>query len=389
MLAQKIDIGSMGDYPLLINGSRAARSDDSRTSMISVTGYNQLGALNMIVARPDSPVTTLADLRGKPVSTSVGSAAHGTLVQALRRAGLTQTDVSIQNQEPAVGASALSSGAVAGLAQFVAWPGQLVFQNQAKLIYDGSDLGVPTLHGVVIRDAFKNAHPDIVQAFLHAQLDATNYLRAHPLEAAQNVSAATGLPAEVVYLYNGANGMVSFDPTIKPAFRQALKADTGFLSSIGNIGPLDVDRFVDEGPLRQAFGPGYDAAVANTANPTPITGTDTTCGLPVSDQHTAGELWLAGEPATHPSATPSCLLRAAAAATSSGKRVRAAYVNDTATGTRWFADRSWWLRDPNAAATARYLPFTTQSGATAYAGGHPGLSPISYQAALTEAGARP
>jgi NitT/TauT family transport system substrate-binding protein len=389
MLAQKIDIGSMGDYPLLINGSRAARSDDTRTSMISVTGYNLLGALNMVVARPDSPVAALAELRGKPVSTSVGSAAHGTLVQALRRAGLAPSDVSVQNQEPAVGASALSSGAVAGLAQFVAWPGQLVFQNQAKLIYDGSELGVPTLHGVVVRDAFKTAHPDVVQAFLHAQLDATNYLRKHPLDAAQRVSDATGLPAEVVYLYNGANGMVSFDPTIKPAFRQALRADTGFLSSIGNIGPLDVDRFIDDGPLRQAFGPGYDTAVANTANPTPITGTDTTCGRPVTDQRTAGELWLADEPATHPSATPSCLLRAVAAAGGSGKRVRVAYVNDTATGTRWFADRSWWLRDPSADATARYLPFTTQSGASAYASTHPGLSPISYQAALTEAGARP
>jgi NitT/TauT family transport system substrate-binding protein len=389
MLAGKIDIGSMGDYPLLINGARSAKTDD-HTKMISVTGYNLLGALNMVVARPDSPVASLRDLRGKPVSTSVGSAADGTLVQAARRDGLDpRSDLAIQNQEPAVGASALAAGTVAGLAQFVAWPGLLVFQNQAKLVYDGSALGVPTLHGVVVRGSFSAAHPDVIQAFLKAQLDATDYLRAHPLDAARRVASATGLPAEVVYLYNGADGMVTFDPTIKPAFRAALRADTAFLSSIGNIGSLDVDAFIDERPLRQAFGPGYPAAVADTTNHAAISGTDRACGVPVTDQRTAGELWLAGESSTRPASTPSCLLRAVAAARAGGHQVRAAYIADAATGTRWFADRSWWLRDPTAPASARYLPFTTADAARAYAANHPGLAPIDYSVAVTEAGGQP
>jgi NitT/TauT family transport system substrate-binding protein len=390
MLAGKIDIGSMGDYPLLINGSRAAQAADDRTTMISVTGYNLLGALNMVVTRPDSPATGLADLRGKPVSTSVGSAAHGTLVQALRAAGLDPASaVSIQNQDPAVGASALAAGSVAGLAQFVAWPGLLVFQNQAKLVYDGSALGVPTLHGVVVRNAFRSAHADVVEEFLRAQLDATRYLHEHPLDAAQSVAAATGLPAEVVYLYNGANGMVSFDPTIKPVLRDALRADTGFLGSIGNIGPLDVNAFVDDSALRQAYGPGYDAALTDTTNPSRITGTDQSCGIPVTDQRRAGELWLAGEPATHPAATASCLLRAVASARGGGKQVRAAYVSDAATGTRWFADKAWWLRDPAAPPTDRYLPFTTRDGAQRYASTHPGSTPIDFATAVIEAGGQP
>jgi NitT/TauT family transport system substrate-binding protein len=176
MLARKIDIGSMGDYPLLINGSRA-QAGGERTVMLSVTGYNPLGALNMVVTRPDSPAVGLADLRGKPISTSVGSAAHGTLVQALKAAGLDpKADVSVQNQDPAVGASALTSGSVAALSQFVAWPGLLVFQNQAKLVYDGSALGVPTLHGTVARSAFVDQHPEVSDEFLRAQLDATNYI---------------------------------------------------------------------------------------------------------------------------------------------------------------------------------------------------------------------
>jgi NitT/TauT family transport system substrate-binding protein len=389
MLAGKIDLGSMGDYPLLINGSRA-QAGGERTVMLSVTGYNPLGALNMVVARPDSPATGLADLRGKPISTSVGSAAHGTLVQALKAAGLDpKSDVSVQNQDPAVGASALTSGSVAALSQFVAWPGLLVFQNQAKLIYDGSALGVPTLHGTVARSAFLDQHPEVTDEFLRAQLDATNYLHQHPLDAARKVADATGLPPEVVYLYNGAGGVAIFDATIKPAFRDVLKADTAFLSSIGNIAALDLDGFIDEKPLRRVYGQGYDHDVAVTTNPAPVTGHDTTCDADVNDPAKAGELWLDDETATHPAASPTCLLRAVAAAQSAGRHVRAAYVPDAATGTRWFADHSAWLRDPAAAPTDRYKPFTTESGALGYAASHPGTVGVSYADAVADAGARP
>ena len=43
MIAGKIDIGSMGDYPLLINGSRTQASA-ARTELVSVTGYNPQAA---------------------------------------------------------------------------------------------------------------------------------------------------------------------------------------------------------------------------------------------------------------------------------------------------------------------------------------------------------
>src|ERR1700744_3936610 len=86
MLAEKIDIGSMGDYPMLINGSKTQANPLARTEMVSVTGYNPKGALNMVVVSPDSRASGLADLAGTKVSASVGSAGHGTLVRALDKA---------------------------------------------------------------------------------------------------------------------------------------------------------------------------------------------------------------------------------------------------------------------------------------------------------------
>jgi NitT/TauT family transport system substrate-binding protein len=383
MMAGKIDIGSMGDYPLLINATRGQQSAQTRTLLVSVTGYNLRGALNSVVVAPNSPVHGIADLKGRTVSTSVGSAGHGLLVQAARKAGLDPaTGFKTENQQPQVGASALQSGGVTALSQFVAWPGLLVYQGQANLLYDGGALGVPTFHGVVVREKYATEHGDVVKAFLRAQGDATSYLHKAPLAAAKLVADATGLPAEVVYLYNGANGVATFDPTIKAPLRDALAQDVPFLTSIGVLQKVDLGAFVDDHYLRGVYGGGYDADSAATANPAAISGTDPVCGRAVTDPARAGELWPAGADATQPAASPTCLLRAVRAA---AKPPRAVYIPDTVTGTRWFADRSVWVRDPAAPADDRFKPFTTAAGATSYVDSHPGAVTVSYADAVAGA----
>jgi NitT/TauT family transport system substrate-binding protein len=370
MLAEKIDIGSMGDYPMLINGSKTQANPLAHTEMVSVTGYNPKGALNMVVVDPDSTATGLSDLAGAKVSASVGSAGHGTLVRALDRAGI--KGVQVLNQQPQVGASALESGQVQGLSQFVAWPGLLVYQGKAKLLYDGAELNLPTLHGVVVRRTYAASHPEVLAAFLQAQLDATDFLNQKPLQAARIVAQASGLPQEVVYLYNGPGG-TSFDTTLKPSLVDALKNDVPYLKSIGDFADLDVSGFVQDGPLRTVFGArglDYDAARAAIASPSLL-------GPNFLDPALASELWLDGSDTTQTLANPTSLLRAVRDAIAHGAKVRAAYVPDAELGTRWFADKAFWVQDGQS-----YRPFGTLAGARRYLTAHPGGVAVNYQQAL-------
>jgi NitT/TauT family transport system substrate-binding protein len=340
----------------------------------------------MIVVKPGSTVQSVAALAGQNVSTSVGSAADGTLVQALRQAGLDPAKaVHVVNQQPSVGSSALQAGSVAALSQFIAWPGQLVFSGQAQVLYDGGALNVPTLHGVVVRNAFASHNSDVVEAFLRAEIQATDYIWHNPLPAAQAVASATGLAPEVVYLYNGPNGIATFDPTLKPQLVSAMQQDVPFLSSIGVLNKIDLKSFVNESYVEKAYGSGYAAQLASTSNPSAITGTDSVCGTQVTDQAAAGEVWLQGENSTHPTATPTCLLRFVRQALAKGEKVRAAYVPDAQLGTRWFAADDIWVLNPSAPADARYLPFTTRSAAASYAGAHPGASIVAYTDAVAQA----
>ncbi|MFE5485816.1 ABC transporter substrate-binding protein [Streptomyces sp. NPDC056527] len=350
MTAGKIDIGSMGDFPLLINAARGKQLKQP-TRLVAVTGYNLRGGLNTVVTAPGSSVGSLADLRGKKVSTSVGSAADGTLVRALQRAGLDpEKDIRKLNQQPSVGASALTAGSADALSQFVAWPGLLAYEGRAKALYDGAELNLPTFHGVTVREKFAKERAGILDDFLTAQRRATDHLRTQPVAAAESVAKETGLPAEVVYLYNGANGISTFDPELRPELIAALKEDVPLLKAAKLVGDVDVDAFVDPAPLKRAAqAPAYPKATA--AKP---------------------ELWLKGQSTTRTFTSPKELLKAA-----KGADVRAAYVPDAVTGTLWFADKAVWVVDG-----AELRAFVTPSGAKAYAAAHPGSRIVDYAAAV-------
>ncbi|MFI2204031.1 ABC transporter substrate-binding protein [Streptomyces sp. NPDC020192] len=359
MTAGKIDIGSMGDVPLLLNAARGKQLGRP-THLVSVTGYNLRGGLNTVVTAPGSKLASLQDLKGRKVSTSIGSAADGTLVRALQRAGIDpDKGISKLNQQPAVGASALSSGSVDALSQFVAWPGLLAYQGKAKALYDGAQLNLPTFHGVTAREDFTHRHPAVLEAFLKAQTEATDYLNAHPVTAAEKVAQATGLPAEVVYLYNGAHGIATFDPAVKPQLVSALKQDVSVLKAAKLTGDIDVDSFVDDQYVKKALGASYTKRLA--AAPPPA----------------ASEVWVKDSEKTLSFKSAKELLTYVAGHQDG---IRAAYVADVTTGTLWFADKAVWVADGD-----RLLPFVAPATAQAYVTAHGGARTMSYREALERA----
>lgn len=380
MLAGQVDIGSMGDAPILVNGSKTREHADVRSELIAVTGYNMRGSLNQVVVPLDSPAATLSDLRGEVISTSIGSAAHGMLSTGLAGMGMTLDDVKLLGQDPAVGASALEGDQAAALAQFVPWPQKLVYDGKARLLHDGGSAGIPTFHAVVAGQRFATEHPEVVRAFLTAQRKTTDYLNSNPLAAAQRVAELTGLPAEVVYLYNGPAGLVNFDPTIKPQLVDALAELLPFLQSLGALSDLDLGEFVDDQYLRAVYGGDYDAARDSVAAPAPLRGADPVCGGVVDGLATASEVWFADATSTSVAKTPTCLLRQIA---EHAGAVRAAYVPDHDTGTRLFAATATWVSDPAAEPDQRLLPFAIRADAQRYVQAHPGAEVIDYRAALT------
>ncbi|MEL7151666.1 MAG: ABC transporter substrate-binding protein, partial [Pseudomonadota bacterium] len=112
MLANKLNFGVMGDYPLIVNGAKFQETDSLRTLYVAGTGYNLKGSGNGIVVPVDSDIYSITELVGKEVSTPVGSAAWGMLLKAMQDNNITSDQYVLKNQSPAVGAANIAAGKI-------------------------------------------------------------------------------------------------------------------------------------------------------------------------------------------------------------------------------------------------------------------------------------
>jgi len=335
MLANKLDFGVMGDYPLIVNGAKFQATESLETLYVAGTGYNQKGSSNGIVVPVASNVQTLADLKGKAISVPVGSAAWGMLLKALTDIGIDpKKDLEIKNQSPSVGAANIAANKIDAHADFCPWSEIMEFRGTGRKIYDGSEAGVPYLHGVVVRKDYAEKYPEIVVAFMKAIIEAGNWVRDDPVRAATNLEKWTGVEREVQYIYFSNGGALTLDPTIKPEWVDALKFDHTVLVKQKAIPPLDFDRWIDDGYIRQAYkelGLDYEKDLKHTR----IAKTEN-MKLPPA------EIWLKDKGiVTYDSVAD--MLVAAKAAKSEGK-LRAAYVYDDTTGLKIFGHVATYVK---------------------------------------------
>src|SRR6185436_21165126 len=182
-----IQIGMMGDYPLLVNGATFQAGHATRSKLIAIIAYNQYGAGNGLVVHKDSPYYELADLKGKKVSVPFGSAAHGMMQQALQDRGLTPDFWELVSQSPEVGTTNLQEKRIDAHGDFVPYAELLPYRGFARKIFDGAQTKVPTFHGVVVRKDFADKYPEAVVAYIRALMEANDWVRKNPKLAAQKI----------------------------------------------------------------------------------------------------------------------------------------------------------------------------------------------------------
>jgi NitT/TauT family transport system substrate-binding protein len=376
MLAAKLDIGVMGDYPLLVNVARFQETQSLRSVIVAMTGYNMHGSGNSIVVPTESSIYKFEDLKGKKVSVPFGSAAHGMVLKALVDRGLSPDYFTLINQSPPVGATSIQEKRIDAHADFCPWGELLEFKGFGRKIFDGSQTGVAYLHGPVVRKDFLDKHPEIVVAYLKALVEANEWITNHPEEATTRQEQWTSIPKEVLYLYFGRGGFLTLDATIKPQWVEALRYDATVLQKMGIITKIDVASAIDERFIRQAYQElGRDYAQSQkvmVAGTSPLEGQDAITGAPIEDQQAGGELWLKGEP-IKPYGALATLMTALREAEQSGRAVNAAYVFDHPTGLKLFAHRAFYVAATNGkVAPASLVAFAWRQEAEGFATKHGG-----------------
>jgi sulfonate transport system substrate-binding protein len=191
-----VDIGVAGDAPTL-----TALSSTSDIKIVAATQVPQQYGLSIVVPK-DSPIQSVADLRGKTVSpTTQGSVGHYLLLQALKEAGLTADDVTVSFLQPVDAAAAMSSGSIDAWSTWDPYTA-VAEQEQGARVLRGPDGLAP---GLTFLDANTDALEDAgklqaMQDLVTRYGTAVQWAQDHPAETAAIYTQLTQRPAAVADL---------------------------------------------------------------------------------------------------------------------------------------------------------------------------------------------
>jgi sulfonate transport system substrate-binding protein len=129
--AGAIDIGAVGDTPPVF-----AAAAGSRITLVAATYSAPRGSV--LLVPKDSPITSLAGLKGRKVALAKGSSANAHLLNALKQAGLTFADITPAYLPPADALAAFTQGSVDAWAIWDPYTALAQERTGARILADGS-----------------------------------------------------------------------------------------------------------------------------------------------------------------------------------------------------------------------------------------------------------
>jgi len=182
-----VDFGYTGDAPPIF--AQAARANLLYVAAVPSAGYNQ-----GIVVPDNSPIRTLADLKGRKVAFAKGSSAHNTTVAALEKAGLAYTDITPVTLGPADAVAAFAGG---NIDAWAIWDPYLALAENGKVrvIAFAKDVQESNSFFLANKD-FTTQHGGIVALLNQTFAEEGKWAADHRAEVATSLREATGVDKE-------------------------------------------------------------------------------------------------------------------------------------------------------------------------------------------------
>ena len=254
MLAGKQHIGYVGDMPAIVS---TTKQDVADIRIVATAGVGT-DQCNIFLARPDAPKFANAKegikwLDGKRVAIPLGSCADRFAQATFKKEGVTPAAVLNQNIE--VITSGFRAGKIDAAVIWEPTASRLVQEGLAKRIASGATVGESDAAYLTMRADLIKQRPDIVKAWLNAELDAQLYL-ADPKNAmevaAMATQQATGFTEKMMWAAmfgkyaeesGGAPVRLTLPYTVTPEVLAQIAKSATFLLSIKSI---NVDKLRSE-----------------------------------------------------------------------------------------------------------------------------------------------
>lgn len=153
-----IDFGHTGESPPIFAQAAGA-------SLTYIAGIAPTPASQALLVPQNSPIKTLADLKGKKIAFQKGSSAHYLVVQVLEKAGLQYSDIQPVSLPPADARAAFAKGSIDAWAIWDPFYAAAERALNARVLIDGKSVSSQGGYYLASRK-FATENPQIVKAIL-------------------------------------------------------------------------------------------------------------------------------------------------------------------------------------------------------------------------------
>jgi sulfonate transport system substrate-binding protein len=188
-----LDFGLTGDSPPVF--AQAAGKD-----LVYVGAEPPKPLSSAILVKADSPLRSLADLKGKKVALQKGSSAHYLTVRAIEKARLQWSEFTPIYLAPADARAAFEKGAVDAWAIWDPYYAATELDLKPRSLTSGAGLSNNNSFYLASR-TFAQTHPDVVVALLTELTRADAYVQSNRKESAQLIADFSGLSLATVHLF--------------------------------------------------------------------------------------------------------------------------------------------------------------------------------------------
>ncbi|MFJ4351240.1 aliphatic sulfonate ABC transporter substrate-binding protein [Pseudomonas sp. NPDC089428] len=185
-----LDIGSTGDIPPIF--AQAAGAD-----LLYIAAEPAKPKAEVILVPRGSPITSVAQLKGRRVALQKGSSAHNLLLRSLASVGLSMRDVQPVYLAPADARAAFERGSVDAWAIWDPFYSAIDLEGKARLLADGEGLGLigPFMLGA---RGYVEANGDFIKHLLAQITKAEALTRSDEAGSVRVLAQFMGLSEEVV-----------------------------------------------------------------------------------------------------------------------------------------------------------------------------------------------
>jgi sulfonate transport system substrate-binding protein len=188
-----LEFGLTGDSPPVF--AQAAGKD-----LLYVGAEPSKPLSSAVLVQQDSPLRTLADLKGKRVALQRGSSAHYLTVRALEKGGLSFRDITPIYVAPADARAAFEKGAVDAWAIWDPFYAATELSIKPRVLTNGVGLSGNNSFYLASRP-FTEKHPQVLLALFDELTRADAYVQSNRKEAAQLIADFSGLSLATVHLF--------------------------------------------------------------------------------------------------------------------------------------------------------------------------------------------